>query len=228
MAIWLFTGKPAGSMMHCAVSKIRERLLVGGPVVTNFDLRLDQLAGVQRKSTRVIRLPDKPSLENLECIGVGNALFDETKNGLLVLDESCTWSRTLADKDSQGIVDWLWHARAKGWDIIFFVQNISMVDTRFIESSIDYFVYCRRIDFANIYAIGSVFKLLTMAGLPSPILHRGIVRYGSLPTSLKIDDFIVFDNSLCRAYDNNKLLSDFNDDGVFSYLPPSHTHGRFK
>lgn len=39
----------------------------------------------------MIRLPDKPSLNDLLAIGVGNTSYDESRNGLLVLDECGTW-----------------------------------------------------------------------------------------------------------------------------------------
>lgn len=43
------------------------------------------------RKTRVIRVPDKPSLNDLLAIGVGNTSYDESRNGLLVLDECGTW-----------------------------------------------------------------------------------------------------------------------------------------
>ena len=65
--------------------------------------------GVMRK-TRVIRIPDKPSLNDLLVIGTGNTSYDESRNGLLVLDECGTWfnSRSWGDKDRQPVIDWFY------------------------------------------------------------------------------------------------------------------------
>ncbi|EAO5207872.1 hypothetical protein E8L51_23260, partial [Salmonella enterica] len=92
MAVHVVTGKLGSGKTLVSVSKIQERLAKGCPVATNLDLKLHNMPMVGRyaKKTRVIRVPDKPSLNDLLAIGIGNTSYDESRNGLLVLDECGT------------------------------------------------------------------------------------------------------------------------------------------
>ncbi|WP_337223689.1 zonular occludens toxin domain-containing protein, partial [Escherichia coli] len=132
MAVYVVTGKLGSGKTLVSVSRIQERLAKGCPVATNLDLKLHNMPTVGRyaKKTRVIRIPDKPSLNDLLAIGTGNTSYDESRNGLLVLDECGTWfnSRSWGDKDRQPVIDWFLHARKLGWDIIFLIQDISIMD----------------------------------------------------------------------------------------------------
>ena len=112
-----------------AVGKIRDKLNAGCPVATNLDIRVHNMISRKAKKTKLYRIPDKPTSEDLSALGVGNTGYDDTKNGLIVLDECATWfnARSWQDKDRQKVLDWLVHARKLGWDIIFLIQDVSMI-----------------------------------------------------------------------------------------------------
>lgn len=138
MAVYFVTGSLGSGKSLISVSKIQDKLAKGCPVATNLELRLFNMprVGKMARKTRVYRLPDKPSVQDLEIIGRGNQTYDESRNGLLVLDECGTWlnTRTWNDKSRQPVLDWFLHARKLGWDIIFLVQNISLVDKQAREA----------------------------------------------------------------------------------------------
>ncbi|WP_430623398.1 zonular occludens toxin domain-containing protein [Escherichia coli] len=98
-------------------------------------------------------------------MGIGNTSYDESRNGLLVLDECGTWfnSRSWGDKDRQPVIDWFLHARKLGWDIIFLIQDISIMDKQARLALAEHVVYCRRSDKLNIPFVGSIMNLVSGA-----------------------------------------------------------------
>jgi hypothetical protein len=229
MAVYFVTGKLGSGKSLVAVSKIKDKLLKGLPVATNLDINLKNMLGRNKRNTRLFRIPDKPDIQDLVTIGVGNKSYDEDLNGLLVLDECGTWfnSRSWADKSRQEVINWFLHARKLGWDIIFLVQDISIVDKQARLALAEHVVYCRRTDRANIPFIGSLFKMITGSKLPLPKIHLGIVKYGDSQTSLKVDTWTTLGPTLYSSYDTKQQFSDFYENSVYSILPPWHSHGRY-
>jgi len=229
MPVYFVTGKLGGGKSIVSVARIRDKLNSGLPVATNLDINLVGMLGRNKKNTRLLRIPDKPQIEDLESIGVGNKSYDEEKNGLLVLDECGTWfnSRSWNDKGRQLVINWLLHARKLGWDIIFIIQDLSLVDKQARLALAEHVVYCRRSDRVNIPFIGAFFKLITGTRLPLPKMHFGIVKYGDSPTSLKVDTWNVVGTGLYACYDTKQAFSDHYEHSVYSVLPPYLTHGRY-
>ena len=110
--VYFITGKLGSGKSLVAVGKIKDKLIQGCPVATNLNIRLDQLIGKKAKKTKLYRVPDKPTSADLEALGSGNNTYDDSKNGLIVLDECGTWfnARSWQDKDRQKLLDWLLHA----------------------------------------------------------------------------------------------------------------------
>lgn len=231
MAVHVVTGKLGSGKTLVSVSRIQERLSKGCPVATNLDLKLHNMPMVGRyaKKTRVIRVPDKPSINDLLAIGIGNASYDESRNGLLVLDECGTWfnSRSWGDKDRQPVIDWFLHARKLGWDIIFLIQNISIMDKQARLALAEHVVYCRRSDKLNIPLIGSIFNVISGARFSLPKVHFGIVKYGDSINSITVDKWIYTGKSLYSAYNTKQAFTDNYPHGAYSYVPPYLTHGQF-
>ncbi|EMZ8295418.1 hypothetical protein ABE991_004869, partial [Escherichia coli] len=231
MAVHVVTGKLGSGKTLVSVSRIQERLAKGCPVATNLDLKLHNIPMVGRyaKKTRVIRVPDKPSLNDLLAIGIGNTSYDESRNGLLVLDECGTWfnSRSWGDKDRQPVIDWFLHARKLGWDIIFLIQDISIMDKQARLALAEHVVYCRRSDKLNIPFIGSIMNLVSGARFSLPKVHFGIVKYGDNVNSITVDKWIYTGKSLYSAYNTKQVFTDNYPHGAYSLLPPFITHGQF-
>lgn len=229
MAVYFITGALGSGKSLIAISKIQEKLVKGLPVATNLNLNLHYMPSVGRnaKKTRVYRLPDKPLLEDFKLIGLGNKEKDESKNGLIVLDECGTWlnTRTWNDKSRQPVLDWFLHARKLGWDILFLVQSISLVDKQARDALAEHIVYCRRFDRLPIPFIGFFINLILGIKISPPKIHLGIVKYGDSLNAPIVDRWIYRGTDLYSAYDTNQIFSSDYDNGTFSLLPPYFTHG---
>jgi hypothetical protein len=231
MAVYVVTGKLGAGKTLVAVGKIQDKIVAGCRVATNLDLRLHKLprVGIFAKTPNVIRIPDKPSLEDLEVIGKGNDSYDENKNGLLVLDECGTWfnSRSWADKERQSVINWFLHARKLGWDIIFLIQDLSIMDKQARVALAEHVVYCRRLDKITIPFLGAIYSMVTGAKLPLPKVHVGIVKYGDSPQSMTVERWTYTGRDLYQAYDTKQAFSDCYEYSSFSFLPPYLSHGRY-
>ncbi|MEX5996892.1 zonular occludens toxin domain-containing protein [Providencia hangzhouensis] len=231
MAVYFVTGKLGSGKSLVAVGKIQDKITKGLKVATNLDLKLHNMPRVGKfaKSPRVLRVPDKPNIDDLNSIGIGNYSYDESLNGLLVLDECGTWfnTRTWNDKTRQPVIDWFLHARKKGWDVIFLVQDISLIDKQAREALAEHVVYCRRMDRLTLPFIGSIFSIVTGSKLPLPKIHLGIVKYGDTSTSIVVERWVYRGSDLYNSYDTKQEFSSFYNSGVFSYLPPYLSHGRY-
>jgi Zonular occludens toxin (Zot) len=230
MTVYFITGKLGGGKSLCAVGRIRDYLNKGSVVATNLNIEVEKLLPTSVKNSVIYRIPDKPSLTDLEAIGVGNSEYDESKNGLLVLDECGTWfnSRSWADKERQSVINWFLHARKLGWDILFIVQDISIVDKQARLALAEHVVYCRRMDRISIPFIGPLVKMITGVRLTLPQSHLAIVKYGDSQTSLTVDRWMYRGRGLYRAYDTKQIFSENYDSEVYQYLPPYHVKGRYQ
>ncbi|WP_025903541.1 zonular occludens toxin domain-containing protein [Tatumella sp. UCD-D_suzukii] len=231
MAVHVVTGKLGAGKTLVTIGRIQDYLARGRVVATNLNLKLHHMPRVGRfaKMTRVIRIPDKPSLEDFESIGRGTTSYNEADNGLLVLDECGTWfnSRNWSDKSRQPVIDWCLHARKLGWDVIFIIQDVSLMDKQAREALAEHVVYCRRMDKLNIPIIGGLISLFANSRLPLPKIHFGIVKYGDNPQALTVDKWVYTGKDLYAAYDTKQIFSANYDSGSFCLIPPYYTHGQF-
>ncbi|MUK51440.1 zonular occludens toxin domain-containing protein [Aliivibrio fischeri] len=229
MAVYFVTGKLGGGKSLVSVHRIKMALYNGAPIATNIDLNLKNMIGRHSKKCRVFRLPDKPTVGDFKAIGNGNKTYDESKNGLIVLDECGTWfnSRSWADKSRQDVINWMLHARKLGWDIIFIVQDISIVDKQARLALGEHVVYCRRMDRLTIPFIGTIYRLITGSKLPLPKIHMGVVKYGDGQNAMVVDKWTMMGLSLYNCYDTKQAFSDFYEHGIYTVLPPYYTHGRY-
>jgi hypothetical protein len=231
MAVYVVTGKLGSGKTLVAIGRIQDYLTRGRVVVTNLNLKLHHMPRVGRlaKKTQVIRIPDKPTLEDFEVIGRGTLSYDEKDNGLIVLDECGTWfnSRSWSDKSRQPVIDWCLHARKLGWDVIFIIQDISLMDKQARDALAEHVVYCRRMDRLNIPIIGGLFSLFSNSRLPLPKVHFGIVKYGDNPQALTVDKWVYTGKDLYAAYDTKQVFSSNYNNGVYCLIPPYYTHGQF-
>lgn len=229
MAVYIYTGKLGGGKTLCAIGRIKEKLQSGCTVATNVDINLVKMCSVDNKDVRILRVPDKPKIEDLKSIGIGNTSYDESKNGLLVLDECGTWfnSRNWNDKARKPVNDWFLHARKLGWDVILIIQNISLLDSQARDALAEHTAFCSRMDRINIPFIGAFFKAFTGDRLPLPRLHMAKIVYGTSPRDLISDRHVYRGNDLFACYDTKQMFLDDYAHGVYSLLTPWHTRGRY-
>lgn len=237
MAVYLVQGKLGTGKSKYVVGKIREALLAGRRVATNIDLDLSALLPSANRST-VSRVPDKPTPEDLDSVGHGNpGSYDEERNGVMVLDELGSWlnSRTYAGKGRQDLVDWLIHARKKGWDVYLLVQSVSMIDKQVRDGMVEYLIRCIRADKIRIPVVG---RMLGKKGY-WPRVHIANVSIADVP-GLVIDRDWFRGDDLHNAYDTRQIFRDWKRDpdqpgyefelmaGPHSVLSAWHLKGRYQ
>lgn len=227
MSGYFVTGKFRNGKSLVSVARMFEYLGRGCKVATNLDIFLDAYLRPSSKKS-VIRIPDKPSLADLEFIGLGNITNDETKNGLLVLDELGSWfnSRNWQDKERKHLIDWFIHVGKRGWDVILIVQDIDMVDGQLRGILGEHLVICRRMDRVRIPFIGKLMQMIGLRGM-LPMMHRAKVYFGETVQDLHVDTWNYFGTQFYSAYNTKQIFSPSYAHGVFSYLSPWHTKGRF-
>lgn len=215
MADYLVTGKKGNGKTLVTVARIRDALRRGAPVATNLDLHLDKLLPLDNRSARVIRLPDKPTRADLEAIGSAyQGKYDESRFGVLVLDELATWlnARTFQDKERQGVLEWLAHSRKLHWDTYLIAQHPNQIDKQVREAMAEFHVICRRADRIKI----------PFLPLRPPRLHIAYVRYGVDQHALLSDRWILRGNDLFEAYDTEQVFRSDYACGIHSVLPPGY------
>lgn len=223
MAVYVVQGKLGTGKTKYAVSKLQEALRQGRRVATNLDLFMEHLVGPMNKSI-VMRLPDKPSADDLMALGHGNPdSYDEERNGVLVLDELGSWlnSRQFQDKSRQALIDWLIHARKYGWDCYLIVQNVNMLDKQVREALAEYLIKTIRADKIRIPIVGTV--LGKKGRLPR--FHIARIYIADMPNVVVDREFFRGDD-LHKAYDTRQIFKD-GGCGLYSYLSAWHLKGRY-
>lgn len=219
MAVYVVQGKLGTGKSKYVVGKIQQALKEGRRVATNIDLNMEHLMPAQSKVT-VSRVPDKPTPEDLDLIGHGNPdSYDEERNGVMVLDELGSWlnARTHLGAARQALVDWLIHARKKGWDVYFLVQNVTMIDKQVREGLVEYVIKCIRADKVRIPVVG---RMLGKKGY-FPRVHIANMTLADVPGLVLDRDWFRGDD-LHQAYDTRQIFRDWkrdpNQDGFWSEL----------
>jgi len=228
MAVYFVTGKLGSGKSLISVSKIRDYMLDGRRVATNLDLYLDQMFTFNK--TAAVRLPDKPRASDMELLGKGydhenDRHNDESKYGLIVLDECGTWlnSREWNDKGRRDLINWFLHARKNRWDVIFLIQDIESADAQIVRALCEHLVICRRLD------------RMRFMKFPLPKVHIANVYYGRNKENF-VERWVYKGTDLYDAYDTLQKFKDgeefFSTGAVdmrasYSFLPAWYMKGRF-
>lgn len=235
MAVYLVSGKLGSGKSLACVGRIRDYLKRDAKVATNLDIFMDGLAHPMSKRY-VTRLPDHPNIDDMRALGRGQEGIEESNNGLIVLDECGTWlnTRSWNDKGRSELIDWMLHSRKLGWDIIFIVQDISIIDKQVRTTLIEFLVICKRMDRLAVPFITPIFKLLGLNIRP-PKIHLALVKYGTERESPVSDRWIYQAKDLYKAYDTRQVFkpdTEFNGVltphvGLHSVLSAWHLKGRY-
>lgn len=228
MAVYFITGKLGAGKTIATVGKIRDYLNQGRTIATNLDLNLEKLVNPWAKNTVAYRLPDKPTVEDLEALPKPyHGDYDESKTGAIVLDECGTWfnTRDYRDKSRQPLINKLLHIRKAGWDVFFIIQHIEMIDKQVRDALGEHIVYCQRADKLAIPFLTPFLKLFGVNFRP-PKLHVGVVKYGTSTFSPVVDRWVYSGSDLYDSYDTRQVFG-ANDCGLFSYLSPYLIYGQY-
>jgi len=237
MSVYFVTGKLGSGKTLVCVGVIQKYLLSNRKVATNLDINMDEIVGRSNK-TSIVRLPDKPRTSDLNALGQGSELVDESTYGALVLDECATWlnSRTWNDKDRNNFVDWMFYARKLGWDVYFIIQNIDIVDKQLRLMLGEHLVVCRRLDRLKIPFITLFIKFVSGVRIIMFKIHTAKVHYGDTEAGMVADRWTYRGKNLYKAYDTRQAFTDNIEiyNGVeldmrasFSLLSHWHLKGRY-
>lgn len=226
---FVLTGKKGNGKGIIGLKLIEKYLLQGKPVATNLNLYLEHLLPPESK-TFVYRLPDQPSAEDLEILGVNNTGGDEAKNGLIILDECLSWlnSRDYKDKERKKLIDWFVHSRKFGWDVVYIIQSIESLDKQFRDNFAEHLITVQRLDRLPIPLIG---PFISMAGFAArmPRIHVGTVRYGTAHSAPVVERIYARGKRFWKCYDTLQKFTPMNEfQGVSCTLPAWHVSGRYK
>lgn len=233
MAVYAVQGKLGTGKSKFCVWMAKQAIWAGRRVAGNLDIKVEKLH--PKKPGRYVRIPDKPTAFDLDAIGHGNPdSYDESLNGVLILDELGTWlnSRSFQDKGRADMLDWLIHARKKGWDVYLIVQDVVMIDKQVREALVEYSCNCIRMDKVKIpfigwiiaqvgEALGAVFdtnKFRKWGYLP--FFHLVVARIGQGANSVIADRWTYTGRDLHDAYDTRQIFRSDYEHGAFSTLPP--------
>lgn len=225
MSNYSVEGKLGTGKTKFCVWRAQQALREGRRVASNVDLNLGRLVPERRCS--YMRVPDKPTADDLLALGHGNPeSYDEERNGVLILDELGTWlnSRTFGDKGRAGVIDFLIHARKYGWDVYLIVQDAGMIDKQVRESLIEYQCKCMRMDKVRIPVFGKVLGLIgSLWGSKRfgylPRFHLVTSRVGAGATAVVAERWMYQGDDLHAAYDTRQVFRSDYEHGTHSVLP---------
>lgn len=216
MSVYIVTGNFGSGKTLVSVSRMVDTLKAGRRVATNIDLDLSACLGVKQDTKLLTRLPDKPSADDMQALGEGQSGdYDESKFGLIVLDELGAWlnSRTWSDKTRMAFINWCIHARHLRWAIIFIVQDAKMIDAQVRDALGEHLVVCKRTDRIPLPLVGKV----------TPKVHVGSVYYGMTESKDKrIERWYYRGKHLYAAYKTDQIFSEFTSDGLHCVISKNY------
>lgn len=224
------TGKLGQGKTLAAIDRIKRRIEKGCPVATNCDIYLHRMFNRDTDKPRVIRLPDKPTYDDLNALGRAypdRLGYREELNGLIVLDECGDWfnSRNWQDKSRAGINTWFRHARKLGWDVYLIVQDISLIDSQARSSLAASIAKCKRLDKVAIPFITTFSRLFSEKGIRPAKLHMARVTDED---GLLLDRWAYRGTHLYNAYNTKQIFMTDYEHGTYCLLTPWHLYGRYK
>lgn len=223
--IHLLYGQPGTGKSTLATGIAHEYAQQGRKVATNYHVDWSPLShrpdGMMAGQSVTV-LPDRPSIDNLLCIGLGwheGEHGREDRAGLLVVDEAGPWlnSRTWSDKNRAEIIDWFLHSRKRGWDVVLIAQAPSLLDKQVRDAVIEGYARCRRMDRVKVPVLG----------VSMPRIHVAVARYGLDQNAPVLQRWWYRGGDIHKCYQSYQIFA--QGDAVtapYSTLPPRLTKWR--
>jgi hypothetical protein len=232
MPVYIVTGKLGAGKTLLMAGRMRDYVSEGRRVATNVDLNVRELVA-EKPVHMPIRLPDRPTMADLEALGTCHTTCREELNGAIVLDECGTWlnSRSWGDKNRQALIDWLLHSRKRGWDVFFVVQHVNLIDKQVREAMAEYVVIVKRLDRYRIPLVGWLIRALSFGHISGnmPKVHVANAFYGMpTPGSEAAFSWRYRGSELYAAYSSAQIIEDFSA-GMYSlawYETPAEVEAR--
>jgi len=220
------TGKLRQGKTLASIDRIKKTLQKGNPVATNIDLNLKMMFGRNARNIYVVRIPDRPSHFDLEVIGRAyKGAYDESRNGLLVLDECGDWfnARNWSDKGRAEVNTWFRHAGKLGWSVDLIVQDIEIVDSQARKALAASIARCKRMDKVAIPFVTTFCKWVFGINVRPNKFHMARVEDSD---GVFQDRWVYKGTHLYATYDTTQIFRDDYPHGSYCMLTPWHIYGR--
>lgn len=230
MTDFAVTGKKgSGKGLFCA-GLIRDALRAGRKVATNMDIYPEKMVSPFNKCT-LIRLPDTPTVADMNAIGIGNDVVDDDLNGIIILDETSKFfnARQWGDKERQPLLDWLIHSRKLGWDVYYQMQGLEQIDKQLRATQIEFHIPVKCTKHWRLPGITWLFGLVGL-NVRFPKMHLGIYRQGCDRDSMITDKKWYRAKEIYNAYDTRQVFLDRGHPdacGLHTVLSAWHVKGRY-
>ncbi|CAD5109567.1 zonular occludens toxin domain-containing protein [Zestomonas carbonaria] len=227
MAVYIVTGKLGAGKTLLLILRILHYLKSGRRVAVNVDVRMDKLCKPHNRYSRLVRLPDLPSADDLIGLGVGCEEYNEEQFGGIFLDEAGVWlnSRDWNQGGRSDLLKFFLFLRKRRWDLWLCVQNVNVIDKQVRESIAEHVVYINRWDRLKVpFPFRHIGRLLTLGIWKGrlPKMHQAIVKYGAKFNSPKVDDWFYRGEEFYSFYDTTQEYNKDYDKGAYSMLPPGY------
>lgn len=203
----LLTGKRGEGKTLIATMLAKRYLSQNRPIATNVNFNLDKMVSPLNK-THIYRLPDAPSSSDLKSLPVANAGYDESKNGLLLLDEASGFlnSHDWRDNDTKQIRFWLAQSRKDGWDLLFLAQDQKQIDAQIRNSLFELHGIARNMSKVGIPVLSFLFQWFFNVKLRMPAMHVFTQRYGFGLNAAMANTEMIRGGDLYDAYDTKQKI----------------------
>ena len=227
MAVYIVTGKLGSGKTLLLVMRILDYLKKRRRVAVNIDVKMDKLCKRDNKYSRLVRLPDLPSADDLIGLGMGCETYDEEQFGGIFLDEAGVWlnSRDWNQGGRSDLLKFFLFLRKRRWDLWLCVQNVNVIDKQVRESIAEHVVYINRWDRIKLpFPVGPLLRIATLGFFKGrlPKMHQAIVKYGAKFNSPKVDDWFYRGEEFYDYYDTTQEYDKGYDKGAYSMLPPGY------
>mgnify|MGYP000716476691 CR=1 FL=1 len=219
--VFVVTGALGGGKTLWTVQRAVKAVQEGRKVATNVNLFLGQFTA-KKSSKTYLRLPDHPTLRDLQVIGRGCPEgTPEEKFGVLMLDECAHFfnAQSWNNSDTLATIQYMTHMRKLGWEVYFIIQDISVLNKQMRVSFAEHIVYCTRTDRFGIPLVSAFLKQALDIQMKLPKVHTALIhaRQGVRYTYAGLEPFRA---SFAHGWYNTYQIFDSEySDGVYSVLP---------
>ncbi len=232
MAVYVVTGKLGSGKSLLCCWQIQNYLKRRAPVAVNMDMNLahNNFCRPTNDYSRVVRLPDMPSADDLIAIGFGCDHYDEEKFGGIFLDEAGIWlnSRKWNSSGRTDLLEFFLYLRKRRWDLWLIVQNIDIVDKQIRAAIAEHVVYCSRSDRFQLPAMLKLVLNVSTLGLINfvkiPKFHTAVCKYGVSKLSPIADTWYYRGEDYYNVYNTMQEFDANYSSGIYSILPPKYIH----
>ncbi|MDT4821316.1 Zonular occludens toxin (Zot) [compost metagenome] len=231
MAVYIVTGKLGAGKTLLLIMQILKYLKARRRVAVNVDVFMNKLCKPGNKYSRVVRLPDLPSADDLTGLGMGFETYNEEMFGGIFLDEGGVWlnSRDWNQGGRKDLLNFFLFLRKRRWDLWLCVQNVNVIDKQVRESIAEHVIYINRWDRLKLpFMFRIPLQILSLGRWKGrlPKLHQAIVKYGAKFNSPKVDDWYYRGEDFYSYYDTTQEYNKDYDKGSYSLLPPGYWRRR--